>query len=170
MPKRNFTKRRNLRGGAWYNPSGWFSNDSTNVSVGPKRTWGQWWSNNTSSAESSLTGAVNSINPFSNKEQVPIAISPSPSPLQSQPLQSQPLQSVSSEEPQKLGPVGGNKKTGNKKTGNKNTRKNKKMKRGGSTSIAYYAAPYSNPNDAKPTYWIKGGRRNKSKKSHSRRK
>jgi len=166
MPKRNLTKRRHLRGGAWYNPTSWFSNDSSNVSVGPKQTWGQWWNNKTSSAESSLSGAVSSINPFSNKEQEnqqPLQQEP----LQQQPLQQQPLQQQEQmpEEPQKLGPVGGNKKTGNKKS--------KKRQRGGSTSIAYYAAPYANPTDAKPTYWIKGGkqrRRNKTKKSHSRHK
>ena len=156
MPKRNLTKRRYLRGGAWYNPNSWFSNDSSNVSIGPKRTWGQWWTNTTSNAESSLSGAVSSINPFANKEQ---------------PLQQQQMP----EEPQKLGPVGGYKRTGYKRTGykrrilNKKTRKNKNMKKGGSTSIAYYAAPYSNPNDAKPTYWIKGGK-SKTKKSHSRHK
>jgi hypothetical protein len=172
MPKRNLTKRRYLRGGAWYNPNSWFSNDSSNVSIGPKRTWGQWWTNTTSNAESSLSGAVSSINPFANKEQ-PVTITPTPLPLQQQPLQQQ--QQPMPEEPQKLGPVGGYKRTGYKRTGykriilNKKTRKNKNMKKGGSTSIAYYAAPYSNPNDAKPTYWIKGGKI-KTKKSHSRHK
>jgi hypothetical protein len=156
MPKRSL-KRRHLRGGAWYNPVSWFSSNQQ-TEVGPKRSWGEWWNSTTGSAESSLQ----SINPFSESTTT-TSYTPAPTATTSSTPSYTANPAIQEQEqmPQQLGPVGGRRR--HRRSRGKRYSK-KQTQKGGKTGVAYYAAPVSNTNTAKPTYWIKGGKRTRRQK------
>lgn len=138
------TLKRKMRGGAWYNPMDWFSSDP----MAPKRSWSDWWNSTTSSAENSLvsaqtsvSSAVSSVNPFSSDQTQTLQ--------QSQPTAHQ--QSYDDQMSSQSYAMGGKKRRSMKQK----NRSNKKSKKGG--NIASNAAPVSGTQTAKPTYWIKGG-------------
>jgi hypothetical protein len=60
MTKYRKTQRRSQKGGEWYNPVSWFGTSSGDP-YAPKRTWGQWFSGTTGSAENTLTNIGNNI-------------------------------------------------------------------------------------------------------------
>jgi hypothetical protein len=137
------TLKKKMKGGAWYNPMDWFGSDPN----APKRSWSDWWNSTTSSAENSLasaqtsvSSAVSSVNPFSQQP-----------PVQS--FDDQTYSQNSSQSPSSYA-MGGKRKLLRNKS--------KKLKKGG--NVASNAAPVTDSNSAKPTYWIKGGTRRRHRK------
>lgn len=150
------THKRKQRGGDWYNPASWFSSSTDPYApVPPKKSWSDWWSSTTGSAEASLASASNSISSgaqnimssandylsqdvnVSNPNTNPINYNPAPAPI-----------------PINTNPVGGKRR----KT------KSKSHRGGKSLGITYYATPVTGMKTAQPNYWIKGGKKSKKGK------
>lgn len=159
---------RKQRGGDWYNPTSWFSDNSDPNT--PKKSWSEWWSEKTGSAEASLASASESIssgtqnmmssanqylsqdiNLTGNQQQVQQSIQPIQN--NNQISQQNPIMNVS----------------GGKKYKSRTKSKSRSYKGGKGLGITYYATPVSGLKTAQPNYWIKGGKK-VNKKSKNKRK
>ena len=153
MVKRTY--KRKQRGGDWYNPMSWFS--SSDPYAPPKKSWSDWWSDTTGSAEASLASASESIssgaqnmmssaNEYLSQDvnvtgQEPIQVQPNP--VQPNPVQQNLMQPN----------VGGKRRKS----------RSRSYKGGKGLGITYYATPVTNIKTAQPNYWIKGGKKSKRK-------
>lgn len=170
MTKHRKTRKRNQKGGAWYNPLSWGQQDP-NV---PRRSWGEWFSGTSNniiqSADNAVGTAANAIssgaqnaysNVFSSNTQVQPAQPSQPIPTAEQ---EQPITRNSSLETAPLSDYS-NSSMGGKR---KRTRRMKGgySKMGGPEDLAYYAAPVNGLKVAAPTYWVssKGGSKSRSQK------
>jgi hypothetical protein len=173
MGKRRQSRKRNQKGGAWYNPLSWGKPSDPNA---PRRSWGQWisgTSNNMiqgadnavgSAANYISTGAQNTYsNLFSSNPQQSVAPVPvqqpvvQPSSYDNQTVSTDSQTSVS----QATGPVSdySNSSMGGKRRMNTKKMKSRKMKGGysmvgGPENLAYYASPVQGLKVAVPTYWV----------------
>ena len=187
MGKHKQTRKRNQKGGAWYNPLSW--NQPTDPNV-PRKSWGQWFSGTSNNAIQSAdnlvgsaanfisTGTQNTFNRATNLFSSPTP-SPTPTPTPVQPTQINDNQSFSTEFPStnSTPPVSD---YSNSSIGGKRRRgtKNRRMKGGYKDNLAYYAAPVQGLKVAAPTYWISaktnpplsGGSKRRVKKRLTRRK
>jgi hypothetical protein len=177
MGKRRQSRKRNQKGGAWYNPLSWGQPSDPNV---PRRSWGQWisgTSNNViqgadnavgSAANFISTGAQNTFNSASNlfssnpapapvpgPAPAPVpAPAPAPVPYDNQNVTTDSQSSVS----QETVPVS-NSSMGGKRRMKTMKMKSRKMKggytmMGGPENLAYYASPVHGLKVASPTYWV----------------
>lgn len=157
----NKIRTRKMRGGAWYNPFSWGKPEDPNA---PKKSWMDWWNSTTSSAENSLSSATTSISNSFSSTPTTSAIGSVSSSNESfnnyEPPQPAPQNMDVAPEGQGFQSFGG-KKSRKLRKYRKNRRSCKRI--GG--SIADNAEQVSSTNTAKPTYWIKGGRRHRSKKN-----
>jgi hypothetical protein len=135
--------RRKQKGGDWYNPMSWFSSSSDPYA--PKKSWSDWWSETTGSAENALSGASQSA----------------------QNMMSSANQYLS----QDVNVTGTNNSQNNQYVANGGKSKKNRSKKGGNRGlgITYYATPVSDYKTAQPTYWIKGGKK-KSKRINNSKK
>jgi hypothetical protein len=162
MPKhrksRKLMSRKIQKGGLW----GLFEGSSDPNA--PKKSWGDWWSGSTNSAENALTSGYNSVasglsstsSSIQNGLNADIDVNGSPQ--------------VSTNEYAETGsnPIGGR-------------RRHRRHMRGGKgeLGLTYYATPVVGSRTAEPTYWIKGGSKKgrtrkhygrKSRRTHKRRR
>lgn len=130
---------RKQRGGDWYNPISWFSSSDP---YAPKKSWSDWWSETTGSAENALSGASQSAqNMVSSANQ----------------YLSQDINLSGTNNNNQYNATGGKKnKSRSKKGGNRGL------------GITYYATPVSDYKTAQPTYWIKGGKKINKKSKNKR--
>uniref|UniRef100_A0A6C0IUH5 Uncharacterized protein n=1 Tax=viral metagenome TaxID=1070528 RepID=A0A6C0IUH5_9ZZZZ len=151
------THKRKQRGGDWYNPASWFS--SSTDPYAPKKSWADWWSSTTGSAEASLasasesisSGAQNMVSSANNYLSQDINVSGN-NPTNNQ-IQSNPVNPINNQiQPN---PVGGKRR--------KSRSKSKSYKGGKGLGITYYATPITGIKTAQPNYWIKGGKKSKRK-------
>jgi hypothetical protein len=176
MGKRRQSRKRNQKGGAWYNPLSWGQSTDPNA---PRRSWGQWISGSSnnviqgadnaigSAANYISTGAQNTYsNLFSSNTQQTVAPVPAQQPVV-QPI-SYDNQTVSTDSQSTIshatGPISdySNSTMGGKRRMNTIKRmkmKSRKMKGGyssivGSENLAYYASPVQGLKVAAPTYWV----------------
>lgn len=191
MGKHKQSRKRNQKGGAWYNPLSW--NQPTDPNV-PRKSWGQWFSGTSNNAIQSADNAVGSAanfittgtqntfnratNLFSSTGPTTPSTSPSTSPSTTpvQPTQINDNQSFSTESlstnstpPYSNSSMGGKRRRGSSK---------RRMKGGYKDNLAYYAAPVQGLKVAEPTYWISaktnpplsGGSKRRVKRRSTRRK
>ena len=178
MTKHRKTQRRRQKGGEWYNPVSWFGTSSADP-YAPKRTWGQWFSGATGSAENTLTnignsissGTTNMVNSANNFMKSDVNLTGSQQPIQQQPYSNpQPIQQQQQYPNQPA-------------YGGKRRRHSRRMKGGkGGLGLTYYAAPVLGLKVAEPDSWqyyangtnqysVKGGsRKSKTRKTHRHRK
>jgi len=169
MGKRRQSRKRNQKGGAWYNPLSWGQPTDPNV---PRRSWGQWisgTSNNViqgadnavgSAANFISTGAQNTFNSASNLFSTNPAPAPAPAPaLQSSSSYDNQTVSTDSQSTNSTGPVSdySNSSMGGKRRSRR--KKSRKMKGGysmvgGPENLAFYASPVHGLKVAAPTYWV----------------
>ena len=168
MTKHKRTKRRNQRGGAWYNPMSWFSGTGTEVPYAPKKsifdTITGATTNAVNSANTLVGDAANSVTQGASNisdsisstlnTNVDVTGTQQPTDAQSTDVQPQPVPM----------PMGGKKR-----------RRSRTMKGGkGGLGLTYYASPVSGIKVAQPTTWLnystKGGsRRRRTNKRKTRR-
>ena len=163
MTKHKRTKRRNQRGGAWYNPMSWFSGTGTEDPYAPKKSIFDTITGATTNAVNSANtlvgdaansvtqGASNISDSISSTLNTNVDVTGTQQPTDAQP---QPVPM----------PMGGKKR-----------RRSRTMKGGkGGLGLTYYASPVSGIKVAQPTTWInystKGGsRRRRTNKRKTRR-
>ena len=165
MTKHRKTQKRRQKGGGMFD---WFGTSSADP-YAPKRTWGQWFSGATGSAENTLTnignsissGTTNMVNSANNFMKSDVNLTGSQQPIQ-QPIQQQYY---------------------NTSFGGKRRRYSRRMKGGkGGLGLTYYAPPVSGLKVAEPDSWqyyangtnqysVKGGSRKcKTRKTRRHRK
>jgi hypothetical protein len=176
MTKHKRTKRRNQRGGAWYNPMSWFSGTGTEDPDAPKKsivdTITGATTNAVNSANTLVGDAANSVTQGASNisdsisstlnTNVDVTGTQQPTGTQSTGTQSTDVQS----QPVPV-PMGGKKR-----------RRSRTMKGGkGGLGLTYYASPVSGIKVAQPTTWLnystKGGsrrRRTNKRKTHRHKK
>jgi len=182
MTKHRQTRKRNQKGGAWYNPLTWGQSQDPNV---PRRSWSEWFSGTSNNVIQSADNAVGSAANFissgaqnayssvfsSNTPTVtgsPPVTGPPPatgSPTVTAPLSTDSLSTAS---------VSSNSST----IGGKRRKRSRRMKGGYKENLAYYAAPVQGLQVAAPTYWVSaktnpplsGGSKRRLKKRITRRK
>jgi hypothetical protein len=166
MTKHRKTQRRRQKGGFWP-----FTSSEPSDPYAQKRTWGQWFSGATGSAENTLTnignsissGTTNMVNSANNFMKSDVNFTGSQQPSQ-QPIQQQQYPNQQA-------------------YGGKRRRHSRRMKGGkGGLGLTYYAAPVSGLKVAEPDSWqyyanginqysAKGGsRKNKTRKTRRHRK
>ena len=159
MGKHKQSRKRNQKGGAWYNPLSW--NESTDPNV-PRKSWGQWFSgtsNNViqsadnavgSAANFITTGTQNTFNRATNLfSSTPPSTTPIPTPIPTQ-INDNQYFSTGSPSTNSTPPVSNSSMGGKRRRGTKNRR----MKGGYKDNLAYYAAPVQGLKVAAPTYWV----------------
>lgn len=187
MGKHKQSRKRNQKGGAWYNPLSW--NQPTDPNV-PRKSWGQWFSgtsNNViqsadnavgSAANFITTGTQNTFNRATNLfSSTPPSTTPIPTPVQPTQLNDNQSFSTESQSTNSTPPVSdySNSSMGGKRRRGSRTRR---MKGGYKDNLAYYAAPVQGLKVAAPTYWISaktnpplsGGSKRRVKKRLTRRR
>jgi len=161
------THQRKQKGGDWYNPTSWFSDNSDPNA--PKKSWSEWWSSTTGSAEASLASASESIssgaqNMMSSANQY-LSQDVNLTGNQNSEQMQQPVQNNTI-------PNNNNPLNNNAIGGKKRKSRSRSYKGGKGLGITYYATPVSNMKTAQPNYWIKGGkkinRKSKNKRKQSR--
>jgi hypothetical protein len=159
MTKHKRTKRRNQRGGAWYNPMSWFSGTGTEDPDAPKKSIVDTITGATTNAvNSNISDSISST----LNTNVDVTGTQQPTGTQSTGTQSTDVQS----QPVPV-PMGGKKR-----------RRSRTMKGGkGGLGLTYYASPVSGIKVAQPTTWLnystKGGsrrRRTNKRKTHRHKK
>lgn len=156
MVKRTYQRKQ--RGGDWYNPASWFSSTPSDPNAPPKKSWSEWWSDTTGSAEASLASASESVssgaqNMVSSANEY-LSQNVDLTGQQEVPNQIQVQQNNSNQSP-----IGGRK--------SRSKSKSKSYKGGKGLSITYYATPVTDMKTAQPNYWIKGGKKGKKSKRKS---
>lgn len=173
MTKHKRTKRRNQRGGAWYNPMSWFSGTGTEYPYAPKKSIFDTITGATTNAVNSANtlvgdaansvtqGASNISDSISSTLNTNVDVTGTQQPTDAQPTDVQPIDT----QPQPVPiPMGGKKR-----------RRSRTMKGGkGGLGLTYYASPVSGIKVAQPTTWLnystKGGsRRRRTNKRKTRR-
>lgn len=177
MTKHRRTRKRNQKGGAWYNPLSWGKQDPN----APRRSWGQWFSSSSnnliqgadnavgSAANTISTGAQNAYSSvFSSNTQGPppvvastVDTSRPPNAIPDQ-GSSLPLSNISDQsvtQPLSSGSQPTSSVSSNNSTIGGKRRKSRKMKGGytkvgGPESLVYYAVPVQGLKVASPTYWV----------------
>lgn len=192
MTKHRKTRKRNQKGGAWYNPFSWGQQDP-NV---PRRSWGQWFSSSSNNliqgADNAVGSAANAISSgaqnayssvfSSNSQSQPVPPVPPVPPVQPVPPDqgNTPITQTSSFDSQTTAPLSD---YSNSSMGGK-SRKSRRMKggyskMGGPENLAFYAAPVQGLKVASPTYWVTsktnpplsgGSKRHLKKRKTNRRK
>jgi hypothetical protein len=142
--------RKSQKGGEWYNPF------KTEDPYAPKKTWGQWWSETTGSAENTLTNARNSISSVTTG-----AMDSANNFIKSD------VNLTGSQPPMQQQTFGGSRRR----------RRGRTMKGGkGGLGLTYYATPVSGINMVKPDSWqyyangtnqysVKGGSRRRTRRN-----
>jgi hypothetical protein len=169
------TYKRKQSGGDWYNPMSWFSDNTTDPYAPPKKSWSDWWSEKTGSAEASLASASESIssgaqNMMSSANQY---LSQDVNLTGSQQNQAQQPVQNNNQIPIQNNNISNNNSLNNNAIGGKKRKSRSKSYKGGKgLGITYYATPVSDMKTAQPNYWIKGGkkinRKSKNKRKQSR--
>jgi hypothetical protein len=191
MGKHRQSRKRNQKGGAWYNPLSWGQTSEPNA---PRRSWGEWFSgtsNNViqgadnavgSAANFISTGAQNTFNSASNL----FSSNPAPQPVTQPSVEPMTTdnQSVTTatQSTNSTPPVSdySNSSMGGKRRLKMRSRKMKGgyTMMGGPENLAYYAAPVQGLKVASPTYWVSsstnaplsGGLKRRYKKTAKKRK
>jgi hypothetical protein len=173
MTKHRKTRKRNQKGGAWYNPFSWGQQDP-NI---PRRSWGEWFSGTSNNiiqsadnavgtaANTITTGAQNAYSSVFSSNSTPqqnVNTQQNVKTQQNVPLSD--TQSLSSSSNDSTISTSSNSTIG----GRKRTRRMKGgySKMGGPENLAYYADPVNGLKVAAPTYWVasKGGSKRRSQK------
>ena len=197
MGKHRKSRKRNQKGGAWYNPLSWGQQDPN----APRRSWGQWLSSSSNNliqgadnaVGSAASGAKNAYSSVFSSKPAP-APSPAPAPVPVPtpvPVPAPVVQTIPSDNKivssdsqstvsQATGPVSDY--SVSSMGGKRRTRRTKRMKGGFSTvggpeNLAFYASPVHGLKVASPTFWVSsstnaplsGGTKRRLKKRKTRR-
>ena len=181
MTKHKRTKRRNQRGGAWYNPMSWFSGTGTEDPYAPKKSIFDTITGATTNAVNSANtlvgdaansvtqGASNISDSISSTLNTNVDVTGTQQPTYAQPTYAQPTDA----QPTDVQPTGT--QSVPMPMGGKKRRRSRTMKGGkGGLGLTYYASPVSGIKVAQPTTWInystKGGsKRRRTNKRKTRR-
>jgi hypothetical protein len=178
MTKHRQTRKRNQKGGAWYNPLTWGQSQDPNV---PKKSWGEWFSGASNNAIQGADNAVGSAANFISRGaqntyssvfssntppgSPPVTGSPpvsppvtGPPPATGSPPATGPPPATGSPtvtpplstDSQSTASVSSNSST----IGGKRRKRSRRMKGGYKENLAYYAAPVQGLQVAAPTYWV----------------
>jgi hypothetical protein len=196
MTKHRQTRKRNQKGGAWYNPLSWGQNQDLNA---PKKSWSEWFSGTSNNviqgadnavgsaanfistgAQNTFSRASNLFSSSSNPSSTSSSISTSSQPIgQTESTDTQITSSQSTNSTPPVSEFSNSNTSVNPSVGGKRKRKiTRRMKGGYKENLAYYAAPVHGLNVAVPTYWISaktnpplsGGSKRRLKKRSSRHK